>query len=62
MQTSIHYPIPPHEQIAYKEYNALSLPLTERIHAEVLSIPMNSVLSENDVTYVIRAINSFKAE
>lgn len=59
IQTLIHYPIPPHQQQAYPQFNALSLPLTERIHQEVLSLPMGPSLSEEDARRVIVACNSF---
>ena len=61
IQTLIHYPIPPHKQNAYKEYAEKSLPLTERIHQEVLSLPIGPTMSEAEVKTVIEAINSFKA-
>lgn len=60
IQTLIHYPIPPHKQKAYREYNELSLPVTERIHREVLSLPIGPTLEMNDADKVIAAINSFK--
>jgi len=55
----IHYPIPPHKQKAYSEWNDLSLPITEKIHQEILSIPMNQLLSSKEVDEVIEALNSF---
>lgn len=58
--TLIHYPIPPHKQRAYENLNIKSLPLTERLHNEVLSLPMDPTLSEQEVYSVIDAINSFK--
>ncbi len=60
IQTLIHYPIPPHKQEAYKEYNHLSLPITERIHKEVLSLPISPVMSEAQVQRVIKSVNVFK--
>lgn len=59
IQTLIHYPIPPHKQLAYREWNNLSYPITERIHNEILSIPMSPVLSDNEVEYIINSVNSF---
>lgn len=59
IQTVIHYPIPPHKQHAYKEWCSESLPITEEIHSEVLSLPMSPVITENDVESVIGAINGF---
>ena len=59
IQTLIHYPIPPHKQQAYKELNNLHLPITEKIHNEVLSIPMSSVISDKEVENIISVINTF---
>ena len=59
IQTLIHYPIPPHKQMAYEELSGLSLPLTEKIHKEVLSLPISPVMSVDEVTLVIDAVNSF---
>ena len=59
VQTLIHYPIPPHKQQAYKEWNDLSFPVTERIHQQVLSLPMGPTLSEGDVELVINLCNAF---
>ncbi len=59
IQTLIHYPIPPHKQLAYKEYNHLSFPLTEAIHEEVLSLPISPVLTDAEVELVIEVMNNF---
>lgn len=59
IQTLIHYPIPPHLQKAYSQWNYLSLPITEAIHKEVLSLPISPVMSDEDVSIVINAINEF---
>jgi dTDP-4-amino-4,6-dideoxygalactose transaminase len=59
IQTIIHYPIPPHKQNAYKELNKLSFPITEKIHTEVLSLPISSILTEEEVSFVISTINKF---
>ena len=59
IQTLIHYPIPPHHQPALSEFNYLQLPVTELIHQEVVSIPMSPVLTEEEVTYIIEAINAY---
>lgn len=59
IQTLIHYPIPPHKQLAYKELNKLNLPTTEKIHNEVLSLPMSPVLSNEEVNYIIETINKY---
>jgi dTDP-4-amino-4,6-dideoxygalactose transaminase len=60
IQTLIHYPIPPHQQVAYKEFNELSFPETESIHKKVLSLPMDPTMSQEDVETVIKAINGWK--
>jgi dTDP-4-amino-4,6-dideoxygalactose transaminase len=59
IQTLIHYPIPPHKQVAYKEMNALSLPLTEQIHHEILSLPMSPLLTDVEVLKICSVINQF---
>lgn len=58
--TLIHYPIPPHRQQALCEYSGLQLPLTERIHREELSLPCNPAMSDEEVTRVIEAVETFK--
>ncbi|WP_180009154.1 MULTISPECIES: DegT/DnrJ/EryC1/StrS aminotransferase family protein [unclassified Acinetobacter] len=60
IQTLIHYPIPPHKQQAYKEWNSRSYPLTEVMHQEVLSLPLSPVMRDEEVKLVIAAINSFE--
>ncbi|MGC1183507.1 DegT/DnrJ/EryC1/StrS family aminotransferase [Legionella sp.] len=62
VQTLIHYPIPPHKQEAYRIYNHLSYPLTERIHQEILSLPMGSTLSVDEAQQVIDICNSFEPQ
>jgi dTDP-4-amino-4,6-dideoxygalactose transaminase len=59
IQTLIHYPIPPHQQEAYPELNKLQLPITEKIHNQVLSIPISPIMTDNEVLTVIKALNSF---
>ncbi len=61
VQTLIHYPIPPHRQPAYESWNELRYPLTESIHAEVLSLPMGPMLSLAEAQDVIEACNAFEA-
>ena len=60
VETLIHYPIPPHKQKAYQEWNDLHLPLTEKIHAEELSLPISQVVTDEEVNRVVSAVNSFK--
>ena len=59
IQTLIHYPIPPHKQLAYKEWNNWSFPITELIHNQVLSLPMSPILTKNEVEKVIKVINEY---
>lgn len=60
IQTLIHYPIPPHKQQAYKEWNDQSYPLAEVMHQEVLSLPISPVMQTEQVKLVVAAINSFE--
>lgn len=60
VQTLIHYPIAIHKQQAYSELNTKTLPLTELIHETVVSLPISPVLSEDEVTKVIEAVNSYQ--
>lgn len=59
IQTLIHYPIPPHKQQAYKEWNDLSFPISEKIHEEVLSLPISPVMTEEEIEKVIEIVNGF---
>ena len=59
IQTLIHYPIPPHLQLAYKTLNTLSFPITGQIHNEVLSLPLSPVMTEEDVQQVINIVNAY---
>jgi len=58
VHTAIHYPIAPHHQQAYaKQLRGFSLPLTEAIHREVVSLPMSPVMTETQVAHVISVVN-----
>lgn len=59
IQTLVHYPIPPHRQKALERYASLSLPVTEQIHREELSLPMSPLLESDEVRQVIEAVNAF---
>lgn len=59
IQTIIHYPIPPHQQQAYHELKSLSFPITEKMHKEVLSLPISSILTDNEVNEIIKVVNEF---
>lgn len=58
--TNIHYPIPPHKQECYKEWNNMSFPVTEKIHQQELSLPMSPCLTDEQIQYVIDVINEWK--
>ena len=58
--TVIHYPIPPHKQECYREWNALSFPITERIAREELSLPIGPCITEAEALAVAGLINEFK--
>jgi dTDP-4-amino-4,6-dideoxygalactose transaminase len=59
IQTLIHYPIPPHQQKAFEFWNHLSFPITEKIHREVLSLPISPVLTMDEVDFVIAILNQY---
>ena len=59
LQTVIHYPIPPHKQECYKEWNNLSFPITEKIHDEELSLPMGPAMTEEEIKTVVAVINNW---
>ncbi|MFM1703586.1 DegT/DnrJ/EryC1/StrS family aminotransferase [Aeromonas salmonicida] len=61
IQTLIHYPVAPHKQQAYSQWNHISLPVTEKIHQQVLSLPLDPTMSEEAVARVIAAVNGFNA-
>lgn len=56
--TLIHYPIPPHQQACYKEWNHLSLPITERIAKEELSLPLHPAMTDDQVAFVVDVLNA----
>jgi dTDP-4-amino-4,6-dideoxygalactose transaminase len=60
VQTLIHYPIPPHKQICYKEYSELVLPMTEKIHNEELSLPISPVITKDELNTIVNLINNWK--
>ncbi len=60
IQTVIHYPIPPHQQKAYKSLNHLSFPITEKIHREIISLPISPVLTDTEVEKAIAIINRYE--
>lgn len=59
IETLIHYPIAPHRQKAYKEFNKFSYPISQRIHNEALSLPISSIQSLKDTKKIIAVLNNF---
>ena len=59
VQTMIHYPIPPHRQQCYREWQHLSLPVTERIHSEELSLPCHPAMTNEEADRVVSLLNAF---
>jgi len=59
IETLIHYPIAPHQQKAFANWNDLSFPITEKIHEEVLSIPLNTTLTDGEIEHIILTLNQY---
>lgn len=59
IQVVIHYPTPPHKQKAYAEWNNKHFPITEKIHNEVMSLPISQIITEEEIDKVISIVNSF---
>ncbi|ELG5191246.1 DegT/DnrJ/EryC1/StrS family aminotransferase [Vibrio vulnificus] len=60
IQSLIHYPIPPHKQLAYKSIFNYQLPITENIHNTILSLPMSPLLEKDEIDKIITVVNSYK--
>lgn len=60
VQTLIHYPIPPHKQNAYKQWNNRNYAGIDKMHDEVLSLPLSPVLSKEDADEIIELLNGFQ--
>lgn len=60
IQTVIHYPIPPHRQPAYSEWHGLELPITEKIHETIISLPISPVMADDEAAEVIDAVNAWR--
>ena len=59
VETQIHYPIPPHRQQCYSEWHHLSLPVTELIHAQELSLPCHQAMTDKDAVLIVNLLNAF---
>jgi dTDP-4-amino-4,6-dideoxygalactose transaminase len=62
IQTLIHYPVPPHMQEAYEQWSDRRFPVCERLHQEVLSLPISPIINNDDVIRIIYLVNAFKIE
>lgn len=60
VETLIYYPIPPHKQEAYREWNNLSFPITEKIHREIISLPCNPCLTDGQIEQIVDIVNSYR--
>lgn len=60
IQSLIHYPIAPHKQKSYQEWNELSYPITEQIHNEVVSLPISPVMVKHDIQKIVDVINAYR--
>tara|TARA_R110000751_G_C13785446_1_gene481494 strand:- start:2127 stop:3215 length:1089 start_codon:yes stop_codon:yes gene_type:complete len=60
VETNIHYPTPPHKQVAYSELSSLSLPITEKIHREAISLPVSPVMTSEEIAYVVEVVNEWR--
>ena len=60
IQTLIHYPVPPYKQDAFHEWNQRSFPITNKIHAQELSMPISPLMSESEILHVCHSIQTFK--
>ena len=59
IQTAIHYPVAPHKQIAYKELCKLQFPISEKIHNEILSLPISPIMQKKDLEFIAKIINKW---
>jgi dTDP-4-amino-4,6-dideoxygalactose transaminase len=59
IQTLIHYPIPPHKQVAFSEWNQLNYPITENIHNEILSLPISPIMERESQIKVANIISDY---
>lgn len=60
IRTEIHYPLPPHKQEAYKEWNSLSYPVSEKIADQIISLPLHISLKNEEVIRICSALNEFR--
>lgn len=61
VETMIHYPVPPHKQKAYSEWNDRTYPISEQIHQEILSLPISPVMKEEEIRRVVEVLNAYNS-
>ena len=59
IETLIHYPIAPHKQEAYSEWNELSFPVTESLNNKIISLPISPLVTNEEALYIVKACNEF---
>lgn len=59
IETLIHYPTAPHKQDAYKEWSNKVFPISEKLHKQVLSLPISPVMTNEQAEKIITVINKF---
>ena len=59
IETLIHYPVAPHQQKAFYDWNNCSFPITEKIHREVLSIPIDPNLTYEEIDHIVKTLNAY---
>ena len=57
--TDVHYPIAPHKQLVYQNWQNLQFPITEKIHETVVSLPLNTILTQQEISYIIQIVNEY---
>ena len=57
--TDIHYPIAPHKQLAYPNWKNLQFPITEKIHETIVSLPLNTILTHEEISYIVQIVNKY---
>jgi len=63
IETQIHYPVPIHQQEAYRDLTAgVTLPVTEQLSGEILSLPIFAEMNQDEIDWVIRCVNRFQPE
>lgn len=59
IQTAVHYPVPPHRQPALKDFHHPAFPVSEKIHSQVVSLPLHPLLKEDEISRIVVAVNAF---